>query len=286
MTYRRLFLMLLCKYLLSDRAHVEIDKENEEDGEDAKFEARATYMAILVNTVQFATNIVANGMKRNKMGEAGSGADCLFGPSLVEGTAREVQRINESQMMATSGIVGDQATSVGVLVYQLKKASTLLLATSDKISKLSALAGGPAAAAATPVSTTSNASSPAAAWKSLAAAKREKKLLADVVEGCVFLVERHLHYYLVEAAASVSATSGTAFFSRSSVSNTPKVTRPAELRREDLVQLKSDMNLALGDSLFSSLKDVASVFSADRRDPLFLDTQTNRLRRLAARHST
>jgi hypothetical protein len=94
MTYRRLFLMLLCKYLLSDRAHVEIDKENEEDGEDAKFEARATYMAILVNTVQFATNIVANGMKRNKMGEAGSGADCLFGPSLVEGTAREVQRIN------------------------------------------------------------------------------------------------------------------------------------------------------------------------------------------------
>jgi hypothetical protein len=70
------------------------------------------------------------------------------------------------------------------------------------------------------------------------------------------------------------------------VSNTPKVTRPAELRREDLVQLKSDMNLALGDSLFSSLKDVASVFSADRRDPLFLDTQTNRLRRLAARHST
>jgi hypothetical protein len=120
----------------------------------------------------------------------------------------------ESQMMATSGIAGDQATSVGVLVYQLKKASTLLLATSDKISKLSALAGGPAAVAATPVSTTSNASSPAAAWKSLAAAKREKKLLADVVEGCVFLVERHLHYYLVEAAASVSATSGTAFFSR------------------------------------------------------------------------
>ena len=94
MTYRRLFLMLLSKYLLSDRALVEIEKENEESGEDVKLEARTTYISILANTVQFATSIIANGLKRSKMGEAGSGADSLFGPSLVEGTAREVQRIN------------------------------------------------------------------------------------------------------------------------------------------------------------------------------------------------
>ena len=95
MIYRRLFLQLMAKYLLSDRAFSEVERENPEEDRE---EARAAYLGILVNVVQFASQVVAgSGKKMRGQGDGSLGAaamECLFGPSLVEGTAREVQRIN------------------------------------------------------------------------------------------------------------------------------------------------------------------------------------------------
>ncbi|XP_078583600.1 nuclear pore complex protein Nup205-like isoform X3 [Branchiostoma floridae x Branchiostoma japonicum] len=280
------------------------------EGRSNKEDIRLALLQIMGNLIAYCRAVVA------RSGPTAQQCQLLFTPSLQEATTRDIYSAQDIHGSVTSM----RPPGLGVIVQHVKQATDDFMAAfeshgqlQNKVNNVSELSNEelkelcPVGAAAEKMSTHQRQQLAHKRLTQMVCFRtQEMALCAYDVENCLFLLWRHLEYYLLHCTP---ADPTTAMFSLSRpqgqklrrLQDTPGKSpfsnglTPGDDRRDlmslegvskdDIDQLKTDVISCLTEPLFRKLQDIEKNYTKSRTRYGFMEAMVRRIRRLLKLHT-
>ncbi|XP_013384593.1 nuclear pore complex protein Nup205 [Lingula anatina] len=304
---QRQLIALLPKYCLTESLQRQIrslEPQAMEDGRDMKSEVQVHLQEIAANIVAFCRAIIS------KSGSAPPYIQVLFAPNLIEATARDTMEDLHTSVMSTS-----RPPNLGLIVYQLRQCANSFMSVWDthkqymrKLANVLDLG----AEELKELSVGMSSERISTQQRQQLARKKLMQLLnykaqelqhySYTIENCLFILWRHLEYYLVHC---VPADQGQTLFQlhakkhamrrlqENSVAGEDQVedssldtSRHSGVSQEDLQHLRANAGACINETLFRKLQEIEQCYAKSRTRYGFIEALIRRLKRLLKLHTS
>ncbi|CAH1799487.1 unnamed protein product [Owenia fusiformis] len=310
---QRQMIALLPKYVMTQnlqRQLRDIEGSTGDEGGDVRMEMEITIQEIASNVVAYCRAIIS------KSGPNAAFTRVLFNPNLQEATARNVQEFEDLQSTMASY---SRPPNLGLIVYQLRQCTNSFMTVFDSHSqfarKLKTLADLGAEelkelcgrSAGEKLSTQQRQAIARKRLLQILGYKvQELQLYSYIIENCLFILWRHLEYFLQHCEPLQTGSSLLSMHSKKQESirrlqempttSTPyrkqyghdaslDTTVQSGVGREDLEKLKMDALSCINESLFKKLQDIEQCYIRHRTRYCFMEAVVRRLKRLLTLHT-
>jgi len=268
---------------------------------------------IACNVTSFCTHLIT------KSASKGQFSQLLFNPCLVESTRRDLHGLED---MSTVGVAVSRAPNLGVIVCLLRQCTTLFMSAHDmheqnlrKLDTLTTLSSEELNEICGVLSSQKLSSERKHVLarhrlnSHLSQQSQQLRNLAYIIENCLFLLWRHLDFYLLHCVPADSSTSlfqvaqkqqnqvrrlnespGTPLFGdvtlgdlNQSASTTDMMGQ--SISKDELEQLKHDAVTCINESLFKKLAEIDTCYMKSRSRYAFMGGLIRRLKRLLILHT-
>ncbi|XP_056015581.1 nuclear pore complex protein Nup205-like isoform X3 [Ostrea edulis] len=309
----RQMLALMPKYCMCERVNKQLkllESDESTRGKDLSSELAVVFLEVSANVTSYCRAVISTS------GPTSQFCRVLFRPNLEEALARDLGSTDDTSFLSKSAI---QAPSLGVVVYQLRQCANnfMLVYETHKqhLRKLQSLAD----------LSTDDLKQFSGVEEKMSSHQRQKlaksrltkivhckeeqlRYFAYILENCLFMLWRHLEYYLVhcvpvtqQSAMYQSQTrrqtqlrrlqdlTGTARSSMvdSEADSFANVDRQLMMgvTSEEIETLKETANSAIHDSLLKKIHEIDQVYCKSRTHYSFVEALIRRVRRLLRLHT-
>ncbi|OWF55575.1 nuclear pore complex protein Nup205-like [Mizuhopecten yessoensis] len=310
----RQMLALVPKYCLSEKLTKQLrnlESQQLQEGRDLKAEVTLAYQEVAANVTSFCRAVISTS------GYSSQFCRVIFGPSLEEALARDIRNTEEFSL---SSMTPAHIPNLGIIVYQLRQCAGRFMSVYDThqqhLRKLQSLAdlstddlkefSGVPATEKMPSQQRQH-----LAHRRLAQIVHYKggelKHLAYIIENCIFILWRHLEYYLLHCVPidqqptlyqsqvkrqqqmrrlqDLTGTGSMMYDTDvgATFSEGDELTRG--VTREELATLKQTAVSAITESLLKKLSEINQSFCKNRSHYGFVEALIRRTKRLLRLHT-
>ncbi|XP_061177614.1 nuclear pore complex protein Nup205-like isoform X2 [Saccostrea echinata] len=304
----RQMLALMPKYCISERVNKQLkllESDESTRGRDLSSELAVVFLEVSSNVTSYCRAVISTS------GPTSQFSRVLFRPSLDEALARDLGSTDDTSFLSISTV---QAPSLGVVVYQLRQCATHFMSVYEShkqhLRKLQSLAD----------LSTDDLKQFSGVEEKLTSHQRQKlaknrltkivrykeeqlQYFAYILENCLFMLWRHLEYYLIHCVPVNQQTSvyqsqtrrhtqlrrlqDLTGISHSSLGESESESLPDIDRQlmmgvtsEDIETLKQTANSAIHDSLLKKIQKIDQEYCKSRTHYSFVEALIRRVRRL------